>query len=128
MKVDVYEEKLVSSSNSEDQRNIPFQMYSIKGIDWIASGICEPMLTSKPWLDPSLMGEAKILVEVKQDKSFPRKLALEDQSGSMSMGMQNLQVYLNLCNKYWICEESGNIEIVRIIIIVFVITLILSIE
>nr|VDC70467.1 unnamed protein product [Brassica rapa] len=38
MKVDVYEEKLVSSSNSEDQRNIPFQMYSIKGIDWIASG------------------------------------------------------------------------------------------
>lgn len=60
-------------------------MYSIKGIDWIASGICEPMLTSKPWLDPSLMGEAKILVEVKQDKSFPRKLALEDQSGSMSM-------------------------------------------
>ncbi|KAH0925513.1 hypothetical protein HID58_017769 [Brassica napus] len=60
-------------------------MYSIKGIYWIASGICEPMLTSKPWLDPSLMGEAKILVEVKQDKSFPRKLALEDQSGSMSM-------------------------------------------
>ena len=43
------------------------------------------MLTSKPWLGPSLMGEAKILVEVKQDKSFPRKLALEDQSGSMSM-------------------------------------------
>ncbi|KAH0883201.1 hypothetical protein HID58_059297, partial [Brassica napus] len=47
------------------------------GIDWIASGICEPMLTSKPWRDPSLMGEAKILVEVKQDKSFPRKLALK---------------------------------------------------
>ncbi|CAN6833306.1 unnamed protein product [Brassica oleracea] len=78
MKVDVYEEKLVSSLNSEDQsRNIPFQMNSIKGIDWIASGICEPMLTSKPWRDPSLMGEAKILVEVKQDKSFPRKLALK---------------------------------------------------
>ncbi|CAF1821312.1 unnamed protein product [Brassica napus] len=51
MKVDVYEEKLVSSLNSEDQ--------------------------SKPWRDPSLMGEAKILVEVKQDKSFPRKLALK---------------------------------------------------
>lgn len=51
----------------------------------LLQGICEPMLTSKPWLDPSLMGEAKILVEVKQDKSFPRKLALEDQSGSMSM-------------------------------------------
>ncbi|CAN7010045.1 unnamed protein product [Brassica oleracea var. botrytis] len=39
-------------------------MYSIKGIDWITSGICEPKLTSKQWLDPNL-------VEVKQDKSFP---------------------------------------------------------
>lgn len=49
-------------------KNIPDQLYSIKGIKWIASGIGEPMLTSRPWLDPSQMGEAKILVEVKLDK------------------------------------------------------------
>ncbi|KAF3572181.1 hypothetical protein F2Q69_00063303 [Brassica cretica] len=32
-------------------KNIPHQLYSKKGISWIASGIGAPMLTSKPWLD-----------------------------------------------------------------------------
>lgn len=43
------------------------------------------MLTSKPWFDTTLVGEAKILVEVKLDKPFPVKVALEDESGSISM-------------------------------------------
>ncbi|KFK25946.1 hypothetical protein AALP_AA8G183400 [Arabis alpina] len=29
-------------------KNIPYQVYSFKGIKWIASGIGEPMLTEKP--------------------------------------------------------------------------------
>lgn len=43
------------------------------------------MLTSKPWFDPTLVGEAKILVEVKLHKPFPVKVALEDESGSIAM-------------------------------------------
>lgn len=50
--------------------NIPDQLYSILGIKWIASGIGEPMLTEKPWLDPTEMGKTKILVEVNLDKLF----------------------------------------------------------
>lgn len=49
--------------------NILDQLYSILGVLWIASDIVEPMLTEKPWLDPTEMEKAKILVEVKLDKS-----------------------------------------------------------
>ncbi|CAN6832061.1 unnamed protein product, partial [Brassica oleracea] len=66
-------------------KNIPNQLYSFEGIKWIASGIGEPMLTYKPWLDPTLMGEAKILVEVKLDRPFAQRVAIEDESGSVSM-------------------------------------------
>lgn len=45
----------------------------------------EPILSSKLWLDPTQMGEAKILVEVKFDKLFPQKIALEDESGTITM-------------------------------------------
>ncbi|ESQ38705.1 hypothetical protein EUTSA_v10029298mg, partial [Eutrema salsugineum] len=61
------------------------QLYSIKGIKWIASGIGEPMLTSRPWLDPTQMGEAKILVEVKLDKPFPQRVALEESCETITM-------------------------------------------
>lgn len=44
-------------------KNIPNLLYS-KRISWIASGLCERMLTNKPRFDPTLMGEAKIMVEV----------------------------------------------------------------
>lgn len=43
------------------------------------------MLFNKPWLDPTLMGETKILVEVKLDKSLSQKVAFEDKSGSIKM-------------------------------------------
>ncbi|KAF8096243.1 hypothetical protein N665_0313s0015 [Sinapis alba] len=66
-------------------KDIPHQLYSKKGISWIASGIGAPMLTSRPWLDPILMGEAKILVEVKLDRPFPQRVALEDEDGSVSL-------------------------------------------
>lgn len=41
-------------------KDIPSNLYSHKGISWIASGLGKPMLTNKPWLGPSLMGEAKL--------------------------------------------------------------------
>ncbi|ESQ33563.1 hypothetical protein EUTSA_v10009948mg [Eutrema salsugineum] len=65
--------------------NIPDQLYSILGIKWIASGIREPMLTEKPWLDPTQMGKAKILVEVKLDRPFPKRVALTNESDTITM-------------------------------------------
>ncbi|CAN6857088.1 unnamed protein product [Brassica oleracea] len=66
-------------------KNIPFQPYSTEGFGWIASGIGEPMLTSTPWLDPTSIGEAKILVEVKLDRLFPKRVALQDKEGTISL-------------------------------------------
>lgn len=43
------------------------------------------MLTYKPRLDPTLMGEAKILVEIKLDRPFAQRVAIEDESGSVSL-------------------------------------------
>lgn len=42
-------------------KNILSQLYSILGIEWIASGLGEPMLSHKPWLDPTMFGEASLL-------------------------------------------------------------------
>lgn len=66
-------------------KNIPPNLYSIFGIDWIASGVGEPMLTHKPILDPTLMGEAKIMVEVELDKPFAQKVAAFDEMGNLAM-------------------------------------------
>ncbi|CAA7020037.1 unnamed protein product, partial [Microthlaspi erraticum] len=43
------------------------------------------MLTEKPWLDPTQMGRAKVLVEVKLDKPFPQRVALVDISDAITM-------------------------------------------
>ncbi|KAF2546078.1 hypothetical protein F2Q70_00021438 [Brassica cretica] len=39
------------------------------------------MLTHKPRLEPLNIGEAKILVEIELDKSFPKQIALDDKLG-----------------------------------------------
>lgn len=41
------------------------------------------MLTHKPRLDPTNMGEAKVLVEVELDKPFPKLIALDDKQGNI---------------------------------------------
>lgn len=41
------------------------------------------MLTHKPRLDPTTMGEAKILVEVELDKPFLKQIALDDKQGNI---------------------------------------------
>ncbi|XP_019083109.1 PREDICTED: uncharacterized protein LOC104700716 isoform X2 [Camelina sativa] len=66
-------------------KNIPHRLYSIPGISHIASGLGAPMATYKPRLDPSLMGEAKILVEVELSKAFPPRIAAADKRGNISM-------------------------------------------
>ncbi|KAL0731993.1 hypothetical protein Bca4012_028087 [Brassica carinata] len=66
-------------------KNIPSRLYSTPGISRIASALGAPMLTNKPRLDPTLMGEAKILVEVELDKQFPQKIALNDKRGTISL-------------------------------------------
>lgn len=66
-------------------KNIPAQLYSIFALEWIASGLGEPMLSHKPWLDPTMLGEAKVLVEIEFDKPFPQKIAAWDKQGNYSM-------------------------------------------
>ncbi|XP_056863522.1 uncharacterized protein LOC108853777 isoform X2 [Raphanus sativus] len=66
-------------------KKIPIILYSIPGISHIASGLCAPMATYKPRLDPILMNEAKILVEVELSKGFPSRIAANDENGFISM-------------------------------------------
>ncbi|ESQ28626.1 hypothetical protein EUTSA_v10019607mg [Eutrema salsugineum] len=66
-------------------KNIPNILYAIPGISHIASGLGAPMATHKPRLDPILMGEAKILVEVELSKAFPSRIAADDLNGVISM-------------------------------------------
>ncbi|CAL9223479.1 unnamed protein product [Arabidopsis halleri] len=66
-------------------KKIPNSLYSIAGISHIVSGLGAPMTTHKPRLDPILMGEAKILVEVQLSKAFPTKIAAVDKTGFISM-------------------------------------------
>ncbi|KAF2556656.1 hypothetical protein F2Q68_00013017 [Brassica cretica] len=41
------------------------------------------MQTHKPRLDPTSLGEAKVLVEVELDKPFPKQIALDDKQGNI---------------------------------------------
>lgn len=66
-------------------KKIPNILYSIDGISNIATGLGAPMATHKPWLDPSMMGEAKILIEVELTKPFPSRIAAGDKTGFISL-------------------------------------------
>lgn len=67
-------------------KNIPTTLYSIRGIEWIASGVGEPMLSYKPWLDPTMIGEAKVMVAVELDKPFPPKSCCLGQERKLHFG------------------------------------------
>ena len=43
------------------------------------------MLSHKPWLDPTMLSEAKVMVEVELDKPFPQKIAAWDKQGNFSL-------------------------------------------
>ena len=86
-------------------KNIPSRLYSNPGISRIASALGAPMLTNKPRLDPTLMGEAKILVEVELDKQFPQKIALNDKRGTISLVDVEYSWIPTMCGK---CGHLGH--------------------
>ena len=84
-------------------KNIPDCCYSRLGISHVASGLGEPILTHKPRLDPTSMGEAKVLVEMELDRDFPKLIALDDKQGNI--------FFVNV-EYTWIpsmCERCGNL-------------------
>ncbi|KAL0704481.1 hypothetical protein Bca4012_070906 [Brassica carinata] len=64
-------------------KNVTDCCYSRLGLSHVASGLGEPMQTHKPRLDPTCLGEAKLLVEVELDKPFPKQIALDDKQGNI---------------------------------------------
>lgn len=78
--------------------NISDQLYSILGIKWITSGIGEPLLTENPWLDPIQMGKAKILVEEKLDRPFPKRVAIIDASEKITMVEMSYSWLSSMCS------------------------------
>ncbi|XP_018448376.2 uncharacterized protein LOC108819852 [Raphanus sativus] len=84
-------------------KNIPDCCYSRLGISHVASGLGKPILTHKPRLDPTSMGEAKVLVEMELDRDFPKLITLDDKQGS---------IFLVGVEYTWIpsmCERCGNL-------------------
>ncbi|KAF8048183.1 hypothetical protein N665_2625s0004 [Sinapis alba] len=84
-------------------KDIPDSCYSRLGISHVASGLGEPILTHKPRLDPTNMGEAKVLVEMELDRDFPKLIALDDKQGS---------IFLVKVEYTWIpstCERCGSL-------------------
>ncbi|CAN7061299.1 unnamed protein product, partial [Brassica oleracea var. botrytis] len=84
-------------------KNIPDCCYSRLGISHVASGLGEPILTHKPRLDPTTMGDAKVLVEMELDRDFPKIIALDDKQGN---------IFLVNVEYTWIpsmCERCGNL-------------------
>lgn len=65
------------------------------------------MLTNKPRLDPSLLGEAKLMVEVELDKGFPHSIAAEDKRGNISIVDVEYSWLPTKCNK---CRQLGHKE------------------
>ncbi|KAL0731059.1 hypothetical protein Bca4012_027153 [Brassica carinata] len=84
-------------------KNIPDCCYSCLGISHVASGLGEPILTHKPRLYPTTMGEAKVLVEMELDRYFLKTITFDDKQGS---------IFLVEVEYMWIpsmCERCGNL-------------------
>lgn len=63
-------------------KNIPPQMYSLKGISVIASAIGEPLHTEKSKLDPYHFGGTKVKVEINLDSSPLETIIIRDARGN----------------------------------------------
>ncbi|KAF8089636.1 hypothetical protein N665_0500s0002 [Sinapis alba] len=86
-------------------KNIPDCCYSRLGISHVASGLGEPILTHKPRLDPTGMGEAKVLVEMELDKDFPKLIALDDKQESIFLVNVDYTWIPSMCER---CENLGH--------------------
>lgn len=79
-------------------KNITDFCFSRLHISHIASDLGETMLMHRPRLDLTIMGETKILVEVKLDKPFPKLIALDDKQGN---------IFLVVVEYTWITSACG---------------------
>ncbi|XP_048593576.1 uncharacterized protein LOC106370477 [Brassica napus] len=85
-------------------KNILDCCFSRLGIRHVASGLGEPILTHKPRLDPTSLGEAKGLVEIELDRNFSKIISLDDKQGG--------NIFLVNIEYTWIpsrCERCGNL-------------------
>ncbi|XP_010549541.1 PREDICTED: pollen-specific leucine-rich repeat extensin-like protein 3 [Tarenaya hassleriana] len=62
-------------------KHIPTEMYSLKGISYIVSGIGEHLHTDKMRLDPLSIDEARVKIEVQLGGPLPLVVEIEDDSG-----------------------------------------------
>ncbi|XP_010534689.1 PREDICTED: proline-rich receptor-like protein kinase PERK2 [Tarenaya hassleriana] len=77
--------RLATPSYSEAgiPRNISAELYSLKGISYIASGIGEPLHTERMRVDPSSVGEACVKVEIQLGSTLPDLVEIEDDKGGI---------------------------------------------
>lgn len=57
------------------------------------------MQTHKPRLDPTCLGEAKLLVEVELDKPFLKQIALDDKQGNIFLVDAEYTWILSVCGR-----------------------------
>ncbi|XP_018448228.1 uncharacterized protein LOC108819674 [Raphanus sativus] len=88
-------------------KNVPDCCYSRLGLSHVASGLGEPMQTHKPRLDPTTLGEAKLLVEVELDKPFPKQIALDDKQGNIFLVDVEYTRIPSICGR---CGHLGHKE------------------
>lgn len=63
--------------------NILNSCYSRLCLSHVAFGLEEPMQMHKPRLDPTFLGEAKLMVEVELDKPLPKNIAFNEKEGNI---------------------------------------------
>ena len=88
-------------------KNVPDCCYSRLGLSHVASGLGEPMQTHEPRLDPTTLGEAKLLVEVELDKPFPKQIALDDKQGNIFLVDVEYTWIPSMCGR---CGQLGHKE------------------
>ncbi|KAF8116784.1 hypothetical protein N665_0014s0048 [Sinapis alba] len=88
-------------------KNVPDCCYSRLGLSHVASGLGEPMQTHKPRLDPTTLGEAKLLVEVELDKPFPKQIVLDDKQGNIFLVDVEYTWIPSICGR---CGQLGHKE------------------
>ncbi|KFK36906.1 hypothetical protein AALP_AA4G188300 [Arabis alpina] len=63
-------------------KNVPPQLYSLKGLGVIASGVGEPLHTEKSRLPPMNLGNVKLKVEILLAKKVPSSVVVRDKFGN----------------------------------------------
>ena len=81
-------------------KDIPDCCYSRLGISHVASGLGEPILTHKPRLDPTNMGEAKVLVEMELDNDFPKLIALDAKQDNIFLIKVDYTWFSTTCERF----------------------------